>query len=125
MATSRGVSGNSVGDGRRSPDVARGGLRRLWARVEVLMHTRPGFDSAVVAIMIQDNCGWSSTPGETCVGATFFCPHTVHSLDCWTCEPAAMREEAQRCVQELAQQKAGCACGLEPTDLDIGILGPF
>jgi hypothetical protein len=36
-----------------------------------------------------------------------------------------MRQEAQRYVQELAQQKAGCACGLEPTDLDIGILGPF
>jgi hypothetical protein len=86
--------------------------------------TKPGFDPAVVAIAVDDDCGWSSQ-GDVCVSATFLCPHTSHTLDYWTFDsPAVRRDNVQRAVQDLATDKSGCQCGLEPTDLDVGILSP-
>jgi hypothetical protein len=83
---------------------------------------RPKYASNAVAILVQDDCGWSSL-GDICCSATFVCPHVAHGSDCWTFDPPAeRREETQRFVQEYADQKTGCDCGLEPTDLDSGYL---
>lgn len=83
---------------------------------------RPNYTSNAVAILVQDDCGWSSA-GDVCCSATFVCPHVAHCHDFWTFDPPVERRETtQRFVQEYANEKAGCHCALEPTDLDFGFL---
>jgi hypothetical protein len=83
---------------------------------------RSNYASNVVAILVQDDCGLSSQ-GDKCSSATFVCPHTSQMNDYWTLDPPALRREiTQRIVQDRANEKASCHCGLEPTDLDFGYL---
>jgi hypothetical protein len=83
---------------------------------------RPRYTSDAVAILVQDDCGWSSAD-DVCCSATFVCPHTSRAHDYWTFDlPAERREFTQQFVQERANEKAGCHCGLEPTELDFGYL---